>query len=202
MSIDARFTTPDLLDRLQRHFAVEMPPRIADDVDRRVQAAIASTATRSTRARDGGRRGWPRRRIVAILSVAAILAAASPAIRFFEGWGEEFDRVFALSTPIDQSATDDGYRVTVVRAYADSFGVRLAITAEDLEDRGFAELAVGNPTVTDDEGCAVSRANPRSRHMSQQGVVRRGRARREPCGTAGPRTDRCRIGPSEVGGAA
>lgn len=155
MSIDARFVTPaDLPDRLHRHFAVEMPAIVADDVDRRVHVAIASTAARPTLTRDRGRRGWPRRRIVTILAVAAILAAASPTIRFFEGWGEEFDRVFALSTPIDLSVTNDGYRVTVVRAYADSFGVRLAITAEDLEDRGFAELAVGIPTVIDDEGRA------------------------------------------------
>lgn len=152
MSNDARFATPDLLERRQRHFAAAMPARIGDDVDRRVHAAIASTATRPTRARHGGQRGWPRRRIGAILVVAALLTAAAPAMRFFEGWGEAFDRVFALSTPIDLSATDDGYRVTVVRAYADSFGVRLAITAEDLEDRGFAELALGNPTLTDNDG--------------------------------------------------
>lgn len=149
MATDPRLTTVDLLDRLQRHFAVQMPSRIVDDVDRHVQAAIASSAARSTRGRDARRRSWPGRRVVTILAVGAMLAAASPALRFFEGWGEEFDRVFALSTPIDLSVTDDGSRVTIVRAYADPSGLRLAITAEDLEDRGWTEIAVSEPSVTD-----------------------------------------------------
>lgn len=151
MSIDARTMSPgDLPDRLHRHLTVEVPPSVSEDLDRRMHAAIASAVAPATPLRHQRAR-WRPRRIVAILAVAAVLAAATPAIRFFEGWGEEFDRVFALSTTIDQSVTDDGYRVTVVRAYADSFGLRLAVTAEDLQDRGWAEIAVTDPILLDAE---------------------------------------------------
>lgn len=135
--------------RLGRHFAVEMPSRVAQDVDRRIQAAIAIAAKRAAGPRN---RPGPRRRTVAILAAAVLLAAAAPAIKFFENWGEDFDRVFELSTPIDQSVVDHGYRVTVVRAYADPLYLRLAATAEDLEDRGWSEIGIGGPAITDDEG--------------------------------------------------
>jgi hypothetical protein len=126
-------------------------------LDRRVNAAISTALTRPTGARQVGQRNWPSRRIVAAVAIAAIVAgAAAPVIKFFDGWGQEFDRVFALSTPIDQSAIDDGYRLTVVRAYADVSSLRLAIVAEDLQDRGWAEIVVGDPTVTDDDGRAFA----------------------------------------------
>lgn len=103
--------------------------------------------------------------------MVAVLAslAATPAIRqFFDGWGQEFDRVFALSTPIEMSVIDDGYRVTLVRAYADPFSVRLAIVAEDLEDRGWAELVVGNPTITDEDGRVYAMARGRFSHHTPE----------------------------------
>jgi hypothetical protein len=53
---------------------------------------------------------------------------------------------------IDQSVVDEGYRVTLARAYADPVGLYLAMTAEDLEGRDVSELVVGMPTVVDAQG--------------------------------------------------
>jgi hypothetical protein len=52
---------------------------------------------------------------------------------------------------VDQSVTDDGYRVTVHRAYADPLGVRLAMTVEDLEGR-WSSLQVEAAEMTDARG--------------------------------------------------
>ena len=73
-------------------------------------------------------------------------------IRFFESWGASFDRVFEMSTVIDQSVTVDGYRVSVVRAYGDPSKLLLGLTLEDLQDRGWAEINLGNTRVTDEVG--------------------------------------------------
>ena len=155
MSTDLRsMLHDDLPERLERHLAVDLPAHVADGVDRRMDVAIRLAAGRSTGAGEGHARRRPGRRTIAILAVAAILAAAAtPGVRqLFDGWGEEFDRVFALSTPIDQSVVDDGYRVTLVRAYADPTGLRLAMFAEDTGDHEWVEVSVGSPSVTDDEG--------------------------------------------------
>jgi hypothetical protein len=145
-----------LPDRLRRQFAVDAPVPVAAEIDRRVDAAISTALTRPARGRDIGGRRRSRRGIVAALGIAAILAAATPVIQFFDGWGEDFDRVFAVSTPIDQSVIDDGYRVTLVRAYADPSSVRLAMVAEDLTDHGWAEIVLGGAKLTDDEGRSFS----------------------------------------------
>jgi len=152
VSTDIRGSDKSLQDRLQLMLGVDVPDNVGAHLDRRVHASITAEVTRRRAVQPGPRR-WPRRRIVAGLAIAALVAtAASPVIEFFEGWHSEYDAVFALSTPIDQSVTDEGYRVTVVHAYADPFTVRLAIAAEDLEDRGWSEIAVGSPTVTDEVG--------------------------------------------------
>ena len=88
--------------------------------------------------------------MLAALAVAAIVvtAAAGPALEWFANWHSPFDRLWEISTPVDQTFTADGYRVTVHRAYADRFGVRLAITVQDEEDR-WSEFAVDGAQVTD-----------------------------------------------------
>jgi hypothetical protein len=93
--------------------------------------------------------------MLAALAVAAIFAitAAGPAFEWFEGWHDPFDRLWEISTPVDQTVTADGYRVIVHRAYADRLGVRLAITVEDLDDR-WSEFYVEAADVTDGDGRA------------------------------------------------
>src|SRR5688500_7511030 len=118
-------------------YAVSVPA----DLDRRVATAITTAPVR--------RSGRPRRRTVVAFAVAAVLAitAAAPAFEWFQGWHGPFDRLLEISTPVDQTVTGDGYRVTVHRAYADRLGVRLALTVEDLEAR-WSELYVEAADVT------------------------------------------------------
>jgi hypothetical protein len=127
--------------RLHTLYAVSVPT----ELDRRIDRAMTTVPIRrSSRLR-------PRRLVV--LAVAAIFAitAARPAIEWFEGWHAPFDRLWEIAIPVDQTATSDGYRVTVHRAYADRLGVRLAMTVEDLDDR-WSELYVEAADVTDGDG--------------------------------------------------
>ena len=111
--------------RLHSLYAVSVPT----ELDRRIDTAMTTVPIR--------RSGRIRPRMLAALAVAAIfaVAAAGPAFEWFEGWHGPFDRLWEISTPVDQTVTADGYRVTVHRAYADRLGVRLAMTVEDLDDR-------------------------------------------------------------------
>jgi hypothetical protein len=127
--------------RLHSLYAVPVPT----EVDRRILAAMTAAPTRrSVRSRP---------RLFAALAVAAIFAtaAAGPAFKWFEDWHAPFDRLWEISTPVDQTVTADGYRVTVHRAYADRLGVRLAMTVEDQDDR-WSELYVESAKVTDADG--------------------------------------------------
>ena len=111
--------------RLRSLYAVSVPT----ELDRRIDGAMTTVPIR--------RSGRIRPRILAVLAAAAMLAttAAAPAFEWFAGWHGPFDRLWEIATPVDQSVTADGYRVTVHRAYADRLGVRLAMTVEDLDDR-------------------------------------------------------------------
>ncbi|MEX1173564.1 MAG: DUF4179 domain-containing protein [Chloroflexota bacterium] len=136
MSTDSPFE-----QRLHALYAVSVPA----ELDRRVAATWTMTPIRLS--------GRSRPRILAALAVAAIVvtAAAGPALEWFANWHSPFDRLWEISTAVDQTVTADGYRVTVHRAYADRFGVRLAITVEDEQDR-WSEFAVDGAEVTDTAG--------------------------------------------------
>jgi hypothetical protein len=137
----------DLERALELALATELPADAAATIDRRVRAAMVGTApTASTR------RGWRRRRVIAGFAIAALVAGAgaTPAIRdHFDGWlGGTFESIWDRATVIDQAVEDQGYRVTLVRAYADPAGLRLALAAEDLQQRPDEEIAVGSAHVT------------------------------------------------------
>jgi hypothetical protein len=134
-------TDTPLEQRLRALYAVSVPT----ELDRRIAAAMTTVPIR--------RPGRIRPRILAALAVAAIFAitAAAPAVEWFESWHGPFDRLWEISTPVDQTVTADGYRVTVHRAYADRLGVRLAMTAEDLDDR-WSAFYVDGAEVTDADG--------------------------------------------------
>ena len=127
--------------RLLDLYAVPVPT----ELDRRI-AAMATTAPVRRSHRIGPR-------MLAALAVAAIVvtAATGPAIEWFQSWHSPFDRLWGLATPVDQTVTADGYRVTVHRAYADRLGVRLAITVDDKENR-WSEFFVDGAEVTDADG--------------------------------------------------
>jgi hypothetical protein len=130
-----------LEQRLRSLYAVSVPT----ELDRRIVTAM--TTVRISRS------GRTRPRVLLALAVAAILAtvAAVPAVVWFQGWDRPFDHLWQLSTPVDQTVTADGYRVTVRRAYADRLGVRLAMTVEDLDDR-WSEFYVEDAEATDADG--------------------------------------------------
>jgi hypothetical protein len=138
--------------RLRTLFAVSVPA----ELDRRIDTAMATAPLR--------RSGRMRPRMLAALAVTAIFAitAAGPAIQWFEGWNAPFDRLWEISTPVDQTVTADGYRIKAHRAYADRLGVRVAMTVEDLEDR-WSEFHVETAHATDDEGRVYEGWNSPSR---------------------------------------
>ncbi|HEY3544584.1 MAG TPA: DUF4179 domain-containing protein [Propionicimonas sp.] len=127
--------------RLLDLYAVPVPP----ELDRRIAAMVATPRPR--------RSFQLRPRVLTALAVAAIAAtaAAGPAIEWFQNWSSPFDRLWELATPVDQTVTSDGYRVTLHRAYADRLGVRLAITVIDQEKR-WSVFYVDGATLTDADG--------------------------------------------------
>lgn len=147
MSTDTPFE-----QRLRTLYAVPVPA----DLDRRIEAAIATVPSR--------RPGRVRPRVLAALAFAAILitTAAGPAIEWFEGWSAPFDRLWEISTPMDQTVTADGYEIKVHRAYADRLGVRLAMTVEDLEER-WSDFRIDTAHATDDDGNVYEGWNSPSR---------------------------------------
>jgi hypothetical protein len=138
--------------RIRSLYAVSVPT----ELDRRIETAMTTVPLH--------RSGRSRPRMLAALAVAAIFAitAAGPAIEWFEGWNGPFDRLWEISTPVDQAVTTDGYRVTVHRAYADRLGVRLAMTVEDLDER-WSDLYVDTAKATDADGRAYEGWNSPSR---------------------------------------
>jgi len=130
-----------LEQRLHTLYAVSVPT----ELDQRIVTVMATAPIRrSVRTRP---------RVLAAFAVAVIIAtaAAAPAFKWFEGWHGPFDRLWEISTAVDQTVTADGYRVTVHRAYADRLGVRLAMTVEDLDER-WSEFYVDGAEVTDADG--------------------------------------------------
>jgi hypothetical protein len=134
-------TDTPLEERLRTLYAIPVPA----DLDRRIEAAMMTVPVR--------RPGRSRRRLLAALAVAAIFAAAAagPALEWFGGSDDPYERLWEVAVPVDQSVAADGYRVTVQRAYADALGVRLAMIVEDLEGR-WSSLAVEMVEATDSRG--------------------------------------------------
>lgn len=130
-----------LEQQLDAIYAVTIPVVL----DRRVATAIATVPQR--------RPSRIRRRNVVVLAIAAVIAtvAAGPVASWFAGWDSRYDRLWELATPVEQTMTVDDYRVTVERAYADSLGVRLAMSVVDLKDR-WSEMVIDAADVTDGDG--------------------------------------------------
>jgi hypothetical protein len=158
--------------RLARAFQVDLPPAIAAALDARVAEAI-ELGSRGPSSRNARARRPTRKRAFAVLAIAAVLigvAASPPVRRAFDSWfGGDFASVWDLASPIDQSAVDEGYRVTLVRAYGDPLALYVALTVEDLEARGHQEVGPGGVKVADDAGveypgyvgeCCASTAGP------------------------------------------
>jgi hypothetical protein len=127
--------------QLSTLYAVSVPT----ELDRRIDRAMATVPIH--------RSGRVRPRRLAVLAIAAIFAitAAGPAVKWFEGWHGPFDRLWEISTLVDQTVTADGYRVTLHRAYVDRLGVRVAMSVQDLDQR-WSGLEVDAAVMTDADG--------------------------------------------------
>lgn len=152
-------TSDPILDRrLRSAYALDPSTVVLRQLDDRYAAALEQVLSEAPIRRRTAPPARARRRVIAALAVAAVLVgvAASPPVRnAFDSWfGGDFASVWEVSTVIDQSVVDKGYRVTLVRAYGDPVGLYLALTMEDLEGRDLAEAHAGMPTVKDDRGVA------------------------------------------------
>lgn len=149
---------PNLDRRLRSAYALDPSTVVLRQLDDRYAAALEQVLSEAPIRRSTAPPARARRRVIAALAVAAVLVAvaASPPVRnAFDSWfGGDFASVWDVSTAIDQSVVDQGYRVTLVRAYADPLALYLALTMEDLEGRDLAEAHAGRPTVKDDRGVA------------------------------------------------
>jgi hypothetical protein len=130
---------------LERRLRMLYADPVPTELDRRIITSLTTVPI--------PRSGPSRRRVLGALAVAAIVAAsaAGPLLEWFGGADDPFAQLWESSTPVDQSVTADGYRVTAHRAHADVLGVRLALTVEDLEDR-WSSLEVDGAEMTDADG--------------------------------------------------
>ena len=149
MTSDAR------LERdLTAWFAVDLPVDREEVLTARVEAVLADVRAKAA-SRPSGFANRRRRAITALIAAAVLIgAAAGPTVReAFDRWADgDFASVWDLATPIDQSVVDQGYRVTLVRAYADPVGLYLAVTMEDLEGRDVSEAHASSARVVDADG--------------------------------------------------
>lgn len=146
-------------------FAFEPPPDAAAAAERRVRAAIELAGRRDhrgaaagTRAGLGARftRASRRGRAAALLAAVLVLGGAGGGLlAFYEGMvGSDgglrtaWDRAAILGV----SQTIDGYRVTIERVYADPNQLMLAISVDDLDHRGWTQVAAMGAAVTDEQG--------------------------------------------------
>jgi hypothetical protein len=79
------------------------------------------------------------RRPIALLAAAAVLVGAGGPLGLYDGLGAGFDYGFSIqlarSTPVGATAVDDGFRVTIDRAYLDGERLMLAIRVTDERQR-------------------------------------------------------------------
>jgi hypothetical protein len=92
--------------------------------------------------------------LAAAAAVLAVAGAGSIALQRFEGWSApDFDVAWERGAILGLSVEDDGYEVTLERAYADAGQVMLSLAVEDLEKRpGTTQLSILDGTLIDDTG--------------------------------------------------
>jgi hypothetical protein len=108
----------------------------SDDGLRRLDAQIAQVlATRHAVATSRPRRTRRRTRVLWLVAAAALTMGAGGALGLYDGLGAGMDYGFSIqmarSVEIGASAVDDGFRVTVERAYLDGERLMLALRVED-----------------------------------------------------------------------
>src|SRR5262245_18336871 len=142
-----------LLERTLSELLLTKP---SDDGLRRLDAHIAQVlATRPAVTTPRTRRVRRRTLVLGLAAAAALTTGAGGALGLYDGLGAGMDYGFSLqlarSVEIGASAVDDGFRVTVERAYLDGERLMLALRVEDeLQRPEVTELMAMYSVVSDD----------------------------------------------------
>jgi hypothetical protein len=140
------------------------PDALLARLDERIGRAVAAPQARSARR--------PRRigrRPVALLVAAAVLAGAGAPLGFYDGLGAGFDYGFSIqlarSVAVGATAVDDGFRVTIDRAYLDGERLMLAVRVTDELKRSEVNQLMAMYSVVSDEngvwpGAGVATSHP------------------------------------------
>ena len=141
----------------------------------RVLDARVAAATAIRRSSSVAQRHRPSRRrtlAVGLLTAAAVTAGAGGALGLYDGMGAGMDYGFSIqlarSVPIDATAVDEGFRVTIDRAYLDGERLMLAVRAEDERKRPeVTQVMAMYSLVTDDAGSWQGAGAATSRPLGQ-----------------------------------
>ncbi len=139
-------------------------------LDERLAQAIATRPAAGV----AMRRGRSRRRsmVLGLLAAAVLTAGAGGALGLYDGMGAGMDYGFSLqmarSVPINATAVDDGFRVTIDRAYLDGERLMLAIRVEDERKRpDVGQLMAMYSVVSDDTGTWAGAGTATARPLGQ-----------------------------------
>ena len=143
---------------VERTLSELLQTKPSDDGLRRLDARLARAlaarpAVIATRPRRTRRRTF----VLGLLAAAAVTAGAGNALGLYDGMGAGMDYGFSIqmarSVPIQATAVDDGFRVTIDRAYLDGERLMLAVRVEDeLQRPEVTELFAMYSVVRDREG--------------------------------------------------
>lgn len=134
--------------------ATELAPDIADRIDRRVRAAIATAPIPLAQRRGRTRFGRRSRFLLLVAAAIAIMGAGAGILGLFgtifgpvEGWRTAFDRAERM----DVVVTSGEVRARVIRAYADANQIFVFMVSENLRDQRQPSFE-GNVTLVDEAG--------------------------------------------------
>jgi hypothetical protein len=146
----------DVETLLGRSFSLPIPVRSRDDIDRRVESAIASHTERRARQVRGFRFPTPARRLLLGVAAAALLtgtvAAGGTIFSRLIGGAPLMENVWDRATEIDQSSTDAGYTIHLERAAADREHVWVIVSVTAASG---TEASTGRMRVIDANGVVI-----------------------------------------------
>jgi hypothetical protein len=160
-------TTPDTYSKpygenlealLADAYAVEIPPHLRARLDERVSAALRQLDAWNRPGPQPATRHPHRLAVITGLLIVALTTVAAgvgvyyvtcpPEVFYPSDGGFTWER----GEPLGLSQVVDGYSITLERAYADANKAMVAVSVEDVEDRGWAGISLDGITLTDSRG--------------------------------------------------